>query len=45
MATPRVILDEIERKKRDIQSRKIVLEEQIIVSQEEFKNIIETLNK
>lgn len=40
MATPRVILDEIERKKRDIQSRKVVLEEQIIVSQEEFKNII-----
>jgi dynein heavy chain len=45
MITPQTILEEIENKKREIQQKKVELEDQIVVNQEEFKSTIESISR
>ncbi len=45
MITPKSILDEVEKKKKENEARKIEFEEQLTAQQEEFKNNIESLSR
>lgn len=45
MVKPRSILDEVEKKKKELDNKKSELEEQLTSQQEEFKNNIESLGR